>query len=48
MTENISSAEIQKIIESVVRRQLYDLVRPQERNELINEAWLAVLEAQQT
>jgi len=37
--------EIQRIIDRLVSSQMYDTVQPQEREDLINEAWLAVLEA---
>ena len=37
--------EIEKIIDRLVSSQMYDTVQPQERDDLVNEAWLAVLEA---
>jgi len=40
----VTIEEIREIIEKVARSQVYDRVRPQERSELVNEAWVAVLE----
>jgi len=43
----VSPERIQEIVEKVARKQVRDAIRPQFREELVNEAWLAILEAKQ-
>jgi hypothetical protein len=44
MEQRLRNDEIQTVIEKVAAKQVRDFVRPVERQELINEAWIEVLE----